>query len=253
MAFDKRQHGYTYAVKSPLSQGLSLRGAQVQNTRAFTRPSPQPFGESLMRRFQVIVMTVLAAFTLAACNAAKPGAGGALSDDMSMGDPKAKVTVVEYASVGCPVCARWQREVYPTFKTKYIDTGKIHYVFREMLVGGGSEVAVASGGFLLARCAGKDKYFAINDAVFASQPGVFEAPRETLLNIAKSTGMTEAAFNKCVSDEQALLALNKRVENNAKSGGVDSTPTFVINGKKLEAGFQPIEVIDAAIAEAAAK
>ncbi len=203
-----------------------------------------------MRRFQVIVMTVLVAFTLAACNAKTGGGAGATPDDMSLGDAKAKVTMIEYASVGCPVCARWQKEVYPTFKTKYIDTGKVHYVFREMLVGGGSEVAVASGGFLMARCAGKDKYFAINDAVFASQPGVFEAPRETLLNIAKSTGMTEAAFNKCVGDEQALLALNKRVEKNAKEGQVDSTPTFVINGKKLDPGFQPIEVIDAAIAEA---
>jgi protein-disulfide isomerase len=205
-----------------------------------------------MRRFQVIVMTVLAAFTLAACNGAKTGAGGALPDDMGLGDPKAKVTVIEYASVGCPVCARWQSEVYPAFKTKYIDTGKVHYVFREMLVGGGAEVAVASGGFLMARCAGKDKYFAVNDAVFASQPGIFEAPREMLLNIAKSVGMTEATFNQCVSDEKALLALNKRVENNAKQGGVDSTPTFVVNGKKLEAGYQPIEVLDAAIAEAQA-
>jgi len=206
-----------------------------------------------MRRFQVIVMTVLAAFTLAACNGAKSGGGSAaLPDDMSMGDPKAKVTVIEYASVGCPVCGHWQKDVYPAFKTKYIDTGKVHYVFREMLVGGGAEVAVASGGFLMARCAGKDKYFAVNDAIFASQPGVFEAPRETLLNIAKSVGMTEASFNKCVGDEKALLALNKRVENNAKQGGVDSTPTFVINGKKLDPGFQPIEVIDAAIAEAQA-
>jgi protein-disulfide isomerase len=203
-----------------------------------------------MRRFQVIVMTVLVAFTLAACNAKTGGGAGATPDDMSLGDPKAKVTVIEYASVGCPVCGRWQKEVYPAFKTKYIDTGKVHYVFREMLVGGGSEVAVASGGFLMARCAGKDKYFAINDAVFASQPGVFEAPRETLLNIAKSSGMTEAAFNKCVGDEQALLALNKRVEKNAKEGQVDSTPTFVINGKKLDPGFQPLDVIDAAIAEA---
>ena len=202
-----------------------------------------------MRRFQVLAMTVLVAFTLAACNAKTAGAG-ATPDDMSLGDPKAKVTLIEYASVGCPVCARWQKEVYPGFKAKYIDTGKVHYVFREMLVGGGAEVAVASGGFLMARCAGKDKYFAINDAVFASQPGVFEAPRETLLNIAKSSGMTEAAFNKCVGDEQALLALNKRVEKNAKDGQADSTPTFVVNGKKLEAGFQPIEVIDAAIAEA---
>jgi protein-disulfide isomerase len=205
-----------------------------------------------MHRFQVIVMTTLMAFSLAACNGAKTsGAAGALPDDMSLGDANAKVTVIEYASVGCPVCARWQEEVYPAFKTKYIDTGKVHYVFREMLVGGGSEVAVASGGFLLARCAGKDKYFAVNDAVFASQPGVFEAPRETLLTIAKSMGMTEDAFNKCVSDEKQLLALNNRVEANAKQG-VNSTPTFVVNGKKLEAGYTPLTVLDAAIAEAQA-
>ena len=204
-----------------------------------------------MRRVTSFLLMALAALSLAACNGAKTA--GSLPDDMSLGNPQAKVTVVEYASVGCPVCGRWDREVYPAFKAKYIDTGKINYVFREMLVGGGSEVAVASGGFLLARCAGKDKYFAVNDAVFAAQPGVFEAPRETLVTIAKSMGMTEAQFSKCVNDEPALLALNKRVESNAKLGGVDSTPTFVINGKKLEAGFQPLTVLDAAIAEAQAK
>jgi protein-disulfide isomerase len=208
-----------------------------------------------MRRIPTLVMTALLALSLAACNGAggtKTASGGALPDDMSQGDANAKVTVTEYASVGCPVCARWDKEVYPAFKAKYVDTNKVHYVFREMLVGGGSEVAVASAGFLLARCAGKEKYFAVNDAVFASQPGVFDQPRETLLNIAKSMGMSDDQFNKCVSDEKALLALNKRVENNAKQGGVDSTPTFVINGKKLEAGFQPLTAIDAAIAEAQA-
>lgn len=204
-----------------------------------------------MHRFQVIVMTAFMAFSLAACNGAKTGGAGALPDDMSLGDPKAPVTVIEYASVGCPVCGRWQSEVYPAFKTKYVDTGKVRYVFREMLVGGGAEVAVASGGFLLARCAGKDKYFAVNDAVFASQPGVFEAPRETLLSIAKSMGMTEDQFSKCVSDENALLALNKRVETNAKQG-VNSTPTFVVNGKQLEPGYTPLEALDAAIAQAQA-
>jgi protein-disulfide isomerase len=204
-----------------------------------------------MQRIQVLVMTALMAFSLAACNAAKPGAAGALPDDMSQGDPKAKVTVIEYASVGCPVCGRWQKEVYPAFKAKYIDTGKINYVFREMLVGGGSEVAVASGGFLLARCAGKDKYFTVVDDVFAAQPGVFEAPRETLMSVAKSVGMSEDQFNRCVSDEAALLALNKRVEANAKQG-VDSTPTFVVNGKKLEPGYTALDVLDAAIAEAQA-
>jgi protein-disulfide isomerase len=200
---------------------------------------------SSMHVFKVAVAALLA-LSLAACS---KGSGGALPDDMDMGNANAKVTVVEYASVGCPVCGKWQKEVYPAFKAKYIDTGKVHYVFREMLVGGGAEVTVASAGFLVSRCAGKDKYFAVNDAIFASQPGVFDDPRNTLLNIAKSVGMSEEQFNKCVGDEKAVAALNKRVEANA-AHGVNSTPTFEINGKKLEAGYHPLTDLDAAIAEA---
>ncbi len=200
-----------------------------------------------MRRL-ILVAVALLSVGLAACN--KSQGSGALADDMDMGNKAAKVTVVEYASVGCPVCAAWQKEVYPAFKAKYIDTGKVHYVFREMLVGGGSEVTVASAGFLMARCSGKDKYFAINDAVFAAQPGVFETPRETLLEIAKSSGMSEDQFTKCVSDEEQIKALNARVERNAKEHGVDATPTFEINGKKMEPGFHSLEQIDAAIAAA---
>lgn len=199
-----------------------------------------------MHRFKVVVAALLA-LSLAACH--KGGAGGALPDDMDLGNPNAKVTMVEYASVGCPVCRKWQEEVYPAFKAKYVDTGKVHYVFREMLVGQGPEVTVASAGFLLARCAGKDKYFAVNDAIFAAQDAAFADPRNTLLNIAKSVGMTEGQFNKCISDDKAILALNKRVEANA-AHGVNSTPTFEINGQKLEAGYHPLTDIDAAIAQA---
>ena len=200
-----------------------------------------------MRRL-VLAAAVLLSLSLAACN--KPQASGALADDMDMGNKDAKITVVEYASVGCPVCGRWQKEVYPAFKAKYVDTGKVHYVFREMLVGGGSEVTVASAGFLMARCAGKDKYFAINDAIFAAQPGVFDTPRETLLDIAKSAGMSEEQFTKCVTDEAQIKALNARVERNAKQHDVDSTPTFEINGKKMEPGYHTLAEIDAAIAAA---
>ncbi len=200
-----------------------------------------------MRRFQVAVAALLS-LSLVACHKAPSAAG--TPDDMDMGNKAAKITVVEYASVGCPICARWQKEVYPAFKSKYIDSGKVHYVFREMLVGGGSEVTVASAGFLMARCAGKDKYFAVNDAVFASQPGVFDTPRQTLLDIAKSAGMTEDQFTKCVTDEAAIKALNARVEKNAKEHDVDATPTFEINGKKMEAGYHSLQEIDAAIAAA---
>jgi protein-disulfide isomerase len=195
-----------------------------------------------IRMALVLALTVLGA---AACS---PKGGTALTqDDMDMGNAASKVTVVEYASVGCPVCAKWQREVYPAFKAKYVDTGKVHYVFREMLVGGGPEVAVAASGFLVARCAGTGKYFAVNDASFKKQEQAFEAPRETLLNVAKSVGMTEDQFNKCIDDEKAIKALDDRVERHNRVDHVNSTPTFVINGKSLEPGYHSLDEIDAAI------
>ena len=198
-----------------------------------------------MSRMTVALALTLTMFGAAAC---APKGGAALTqDDMDMGAASAKVTVVEYASVGCPVCAKWQKEVYPAFKAKYVDTGKIHYVFREMLVGGGPEITVAASGFLVARCAGKDKYFAVNDAIFANQQQAFEAPRETLLSVAKSVGMTEEAFNKCINDEKAIQALNDRVERHTRDDKINSTPTFVINGKSMEPGYHTLEEMDAAV------
>ena len=198
-----------------------------------------------MLRMRVALLMALTMFGAAACS---PKGGTALTqDDMDMGNAQSKITVVEYASVGCPVCAKWQKEVYPAFKAKYVDTNKIHYVFREMLVGGGPEITVAASGFLVARCAGKDKYFAVNDAIFKNQQQAFEAPRETLLDVAKSVGMTDDSFNKCINDEKAIQALNDRVERHTRQDKINSTPTFVINGKGMEPGYHTLEEMDAAI------
>lgn len=202
----------------------------------------------LSRRLMIVVAA--ASLALAGCQKHGPSSAPA-KGDMSLGNPNAKVTVVEYASVGCPVCAKWQAEVYPAFKAKYIDTGKIHYVFREMLVGGQDEVALAANGFLLARCAGPDKYFPVIDAIFANQQQAFQQPREVLSNVAKSVGMTDDQFNKCIEDENAIKALNDRVEQHAKGDGINATPTFVINGKAMEAGYHTLAEMDAAIAAAA--
>ena len=203
-------------------------------------------------RIKLAMAVLLGALALAACSQNKGGGGSAaaLPDDMSLGNPNAKVTVIEYASVGCPVCDRWQLEVWPAFRAKYVDTGRVHYVFREMLVGGGPEVTVAASGFLLARCAGKDKYFPVVDAIFKNQQQAFADPRGTLETIAKSVGMSEQQFNACVSDEKAVQALNDRVERNAKDNHVDSTPTFVVNGKMLTPGYHSLPELDAAIAAA---
>ncbi len=203
-----------------------------------------------MLRMKVALMMALAMFGATACS---QNTGTAITqDDMDLGSAQSKITVVEYASVGCPVCAKWQKEVYPAFKAKYIDSNKVHYVFREMLVGGGPEVTVAASGFLVARCAGKDKYFAVNDAIFKNQEQAFEAPRQTLLDVAKSVGMTEDSFNKCINDEKAIKALDDRVTRHSRDDHINSTPTFVINGKSLEPGYHTLDEIDAAIKAAGA-
>ena len=178
------------------------------------------------------------------------GASTTVPDDMSLGDPKAKVQFVEYASVSCPVCGHWYKEVWPAFKAKYVDTGKVHFTYREMLVGGGEEVTIAASGFLLARCAGKDRYFTVVDAIYRSQPALFDEPRTILLNVAKSAGFTEAQFDACVKNEDALKALSERTDRNATAGKVNATPTFVINGKSMDPGYHPLSDIDAAIAAA---
>jgi protein-disulfide isomerase len=189
----------------------------------------------------------LAALTLAACQQ-KTSAPPVTADEMSLGNPQAKVTMVEYASAGCPFCARFTNEQFPAFKTKYIDTGKVHYVFREMLVGGGPEIALGAAGFLTARCAGKDKYFTVLEQIFHDQEQIYRSGdiKAGLLPIAKANGMDDKQFDACVSDETALNALNARSEK-ATQDGIGSTPTFIINGKKAFEGVPTPEQLDAAI------
>jgi len=170
------------------------------------------------------------------------------ADDMGLGNPAAKVTVIEYASASCPHCAAFNNEVFPAFKAKYIDTGKIHYVFREFLT---PPVQVAAAGFLVARCAGKDKYFSVLDAIYRGQQAMYQSGdvKGTLLRIAQSAGMTEPQFDACIADEKAQQALNDRVGRYAKEDNITGTPTFVVNGKMLD-GEQSLSSLDAAIAAA---
>lgn len=204
---------------------------------------------SILNRRSVGVL--LFAPALVGCGAAASKTAASMPDDMAMGSPRAKVTVVEYASVACPVCGKWYREVFPAFKAKYIDTNKINFVSREMLVGSNGEMALAAAGFLLARCAGRDRYFKVADAIYRTQDSLYNDPRSGLMSVAKSFGMDERNFDACVQDESSLKALNARVEANAKRDNVDATPTFVINGIKMQAGYQALPAIDAAIDRAA--
>jgi protein-disulfide isomerase len=187
----------------------------------------------------------------AGLSACSPSKNAVTAEDMSLGDANAPVTVIEYASVSCSHCARWDKEVFPVFKAKYIDTGKVRYVFREFIT---APPQLAAAGFLLARCAGKDKYFSVLDQVFHAQDEIFRTGdiRTPLVAIAAQAGMNEQQFTACVSDEKALNALNTRVEKWAATAKITGTPTFDVNGKRLD-GEQTIEALDAAIAAASKK
>jgi len=202
---------------------------------------------NLTRRLVMVAAAAGAALALAGCS---NGGGGAVSGDaMSLGDPKAKVKMEEFASTTCSHCGRFNNEVFPGFKAKYIDTGKVHYTFHEFIT---PPEAVAVAGFLTARCAGKDKYFNVIDALFRSQEEMYATgdARGTLLKVAQSAGMTEEQFNKCVSDEAANKALAERVTKAQRERNVTSTPTFFFNGKKVKEGEMTMEELDAAVAEA---
>jgi protein-disulfide isomerase len=200
-----------------------------------------------MIRSSRIAAIALSALALAACQQ-KAAVAPATADEMSLGNPQAKVTVVEYASAGCPFCARFNNEQFPAFKSKYIDSGKVHYVFREVLVGGGSEIAMGAAGFLTARCAGKDKYFTVLDQVFKDQEQIYRSGdiKAGLLPIAKANGLSEKQFETCINDEAAINAMNARSEKAGKDG-VAATPTFFVNGKKAFEGVPTPEQLDAAI------
>jgi protein-disulfide isomerase len=153
----------------------------------------------------LMVGALLGAVSLGACQGGGTAGSGADAADMTIGDPNAKVHVIEYASVTCPHCREFHEVVWPQLKANYIDTGKIKFTFREMPTPP-QEVAVA--GFQVARCAAKgdgQKYLDVVGMLFDQQPQVYEAlqkgtVRQQLLLIAQSAGVSEAEFNTCVAD-----------------------------------------------------
>jgi protein-disulfide isomerase len=201
----------------------------------------------MFTRRLLIAAVAVAGLSLAGCN--KGGSSAPSTGDMSLGSPDAKIQVTEYASASCSHCARFNNTVFPAFKAKYIDTGKVHYTLKEFLT---PPEEVAAAGFLVARCAGKDKYFTVLDAIYKNQAEMFQTGdfRGVLLRIAQSAGMTEQQFDKCVSDPDALKALNARVQKAVKDDKVTGTPTFFVNGKEIATGEVTLAQLDAAIAAA---
>jgi len=149
--------------------------------------------------------------------------------EMAMGSENAPITVIEYASMTCPHCAHFSETTFPELKKRYIDTGKVRFLFREFPLD-----QLAFAGFLLARCAGPDKYFPMIETLFAQQRDwVVQKPLQPMRAIAKQAGVSQEAFDACLDDRKLIDGIEKVRTQAAEKFGVNSTPTFFVNGKRL--------------------
>lgn len=186
---------------------------------------------------------------VAACGGAK-GDGGEISGDRAMGSVDAPVTIIEYASTTCPHCAAFYNETFPALKERYIDTGKVRFIFRELPT---APAPVAMAGMMLARCAPEERYFDVLDLLFEKQRTLVlafqsggPAVQEEFHKIARPLGISDDAFAACVSNNDEIQRIRKVGEDADALYGVSTTPSFVINGE-THAGAMSIDQMAALI------
>jgi protein-disulfide isomerase len=170
--------------------------------------------------------------------------------DMALGSAKASVTITEFASMSCPHCAAFEQNVFPMIRSKYIDTGKIRFVFREFPLD--IKAAAAS---MLARCMAGDnaeKFFGAINTIFKQQDPLMTQTQETLKLIGGQAGMSAEAVEGCVKNQALLdkLAADQQFANETLK--VDATPTFFINGQ-MSKGAMSFEELDQKIKAALKK
>jgi protein-disulfide isomerase len=213
------------------------------------KPSFAPLGRPMTRRDALLLSTGAVALSVAAAwgfsgspalaqrrrgpaevpvaELMKPGP----LPELSMGSADAPITVVEYASLSCPHCAHFHTNVFPKLKEKYVDSGKVRFVFREFPL---NDEATAAA--MLARCAGDGKTLPLTGVLFDKQDQWMAGDmRAGLYKIAQQAGFTKEAFEKCMADnklEKEILGIR---EHASKEFGVNATPTFFINGKRMTA------------------
>ncbi len=161
--------------------------------------------------------------------------------EISLGNPKG-VTVVEYGSLTCPHCAAFDHEVMPQIKTNYIDTGKVHYIFREF-----SRNPLDEAAFIIARCVGEDKVFPTIELLFAEQEkwAFVDNPLDALITAVRPTGLTKEKAMACLQDQSKADAMQQIVKTAVDTVKVTGTPTFVIDGKVYggEISYKDFEAI----------
>jgi protein-disulfide isomerase len=159
------------------------------------------------------------------------------AEDRVLGNPDAPVTIIEYASMTCPHCASFSTETMPKLKSEFIDKGQVRYVFRPFPL---DRLALRAS--LMADCVPGDGYFAVLDKLFATQKDWTQAanPLDALRQIGKDAGIEESKIDACMTDEKTIDRIAAGYKEAVDVYGVNSTPSFLINGKKY-AGALPFD------------
>lgn len=176
--------------------------------------------------------------------------GDLADDDAILGNPKAKLTIVEFSDYQCPFCRKFYNETLPKIKEKYIDTGKVNLVYRDFPLDFHKGAIPAAAA---AECArdqdGDEAYYQMHDKIFDGQnalgQGTVNIPDESLISYAQEMNLDMTEFNECFNDEKIREEINEDYIVGQKIG-ITGTPAFVIDGQLLE-GAQPFEVFDQAI------
>jgi protein-disulfide isomerase len=164
--------------------------------------------------------------------------------EMSLGKEDAPVTIVEYASLTCGHCANFHNTVFPKIKEKYVDSGQVRFILREFPLDN-----LAAAASMLTRCAGGDKTYPLVEVLFKQQEQwafVRGNPVPELFKVAKQAGFTQESFDKCLTDQKLLEQVTSIRSKAADKFGVNSTPTFFINGKRMQ-DAPTVEAFDKAL------
>ncbi len=157
-----------------------------------------------------------------------------------LGKGDAPITILAFESLTCPHCATFHKRTLPRLKKEYIDTGKAKLIFSDFPLG--PLAAVAS---MVARCAGDERHFAMIEVMFKTQASWSRSPEpmKELSKIARMGGLSQSEFEACTRNEALFKGIRDRKNKAMEAHDITSTPTFIINGKKL-VGAQPFEVFD---------
>jgi protein-disulfide isomerase len=152
--------------------------------------------------------------------------------DIAIGSSNAPVTITEFASMSCPHCAAFGENVFPMLRSKYVDSGRVRFVFREFPL---DIKAVAAS--MLARCIAADdaeKYLGAVEILFKQQERLMAETKDTLNSVGRLNGMSEQDVERCVRDQALLDKIAADQRYALETLKVDSTPTFFVNGERFQ-------------------